>query len=182
MAQWIWIGRYILAIVIALVLGTAIGEMKLFQQTTVGTAKLTAAGLVKFMGYAGALGMLWLLGLKAAHQMRTRGGKATFFGLVLVPLVTLIAVSSLYGVVLLLAKPFFGPALQTIYNWVFVVAITASAVWLAVALFQHAETLAELFGTRFTASSGQPASKCRDCGIALAPRAKFCYACGVPTA
>lgn len=56
--KWTWMGRYVLVIVIALVLGGVIGELTLFQQTTLGTPRLSASMLVKFMGFGGALLLL----------------------------------------------------------------------------------------------------------------------------
>ena len=44
--DWTWLSRYVLVIVVALVLGGAIGEFSLFKQSTLGTPKLTASALV----------------------------------------------------------------------------------------------------------------------------------------
>src|SRR5258708_40327204 len=88
--DWAWMSRYILVIVIALVLGGVIGELALFRQTTLGTPKLTASALVQFMGYGGALLLLWLLGQKGSTQFRDSRGKAAFLSYIIVPPVTLI--------------------------------------------------------------------------------------------
>ena len=74
--DWAWMSRYILVIVISLVFGGAIGEFALFKQTTLGTPKLSASQLVQFMGYGGALLLLWLFGQRGAIQFREGGGKA----------------------------------------------------------------------------------------------------------
>ncbi len=148
MKNWMWIGKYIVVIVAALVLGGAIGEMTLFKQTALGTPKLTAAGLVTFMGFTGALCFVWLLGHRAALQLQASGGKASFLGFILVPLATLIIVSSAYSVLLVILRAFLSASLQNMYNWLFVLGITASAIWLVVALFQHSDSLMELFAKK----------------------------------
>lgn len=176
--NWTWTGRYVVAIVTALVLGGIIGEMTLFKQATLGTPKLTASSLVKFLGYGGALALLWLLGRQAAQQVQRAGGKTGFVGMILVPLLNLIIVSSAYSVLLVILKPFLDPGLQNIYNWLFVLAITVSALWLVVALFHHSESLMELFKSGIAREPHQADAKCRTCGTTLAAGAKFCQACG----
>lgn len=178
--NWTWTGRYTLAIATALVLGGIIGEMTLFQQATLGTPKLTAARIVKFLGYSGALGLLWLLGQRAAQQVQSAGGKTAFLGMILVPLLTLIIVSSAYSVLLVILKPFLDPSLRNIYNWVFVLAITVSALWFVVALFHHSEPLMELFKSSVARSPENGGSRCRDCGTTVVAKAKFCQSCGIP--
>jgi hypothetical protein len=148
MKDWKWIGKYIVVIAAALLLGAAIGEMPLFKQATLGTPKLTAAGLVTFMGFAGALSFVWLLGNRAALQLQGSGGKASFLGFILLPLATLIIVSGAYSVLLVILKAFLSPAIQDIYNWLFILGITASAIWLVVVLYQHADSLMELFSKK----------------------------------
>lgn len=175
--KWTWTGRYVLAAVTALVLGGVIGEMSLFKQATLGTPKLTAASLVTVMGYGAALGLLWLLSHRAAHQLRTGGGRTAFLGLLLIPLATLIIVSSTYGVALVILKPFLDAGLRNTYNWLFVLAITVSAIWFIVALFHHSEPLMALFKSA-GASAGAAKPHCRGCTAPLVEGAKFCYACG----
>src|SRR6266566_10093362 len=148
MKNWKWIGKYLVVIVIALVLGFGIGEMTLFKHATFGTPKLTAAGLVKFIGFGGALFLVSLLGHRSALQLRVSGGKVSFLGFILVPLATLIIVIGSYFILLMVLKPFLGPSPLNIYNWCFVLGITASAVWLVTALFQHSDPLMELFVKR----------------------------------
>jgi hypothetical protein len=114
--------RYVLVIVISLVLGGVIGELALFNQTTLGTPKLTASALVQFMGYGGAL-LLWLLGQRAADRFRTERGKAAFLSFIIVPLVTLIVVAGAYTVLLTVLRPFLDAGLRNTYNWVLVLGI-----------------------------------------------------------
>ena len=176
--DWVWMSRYILVIVIALVLGGVIGELTLFKQTTLGTPKLTASALVQFMGYGGALMLLWLLGQRVAGQFRSDGGKAAFLSFIVVPLVTLIVVAGAYTVLLTVLRPFLDAGLRNIYNWVFVLGITASALWLAVALFHHSEPFVDLFRSEGADRLNAEAKKCRSCGAPLFPGANFCHVCG----
>jgi len=178
--DWAWMSRYVLVIVIALVLGGVIGELTLFRQTTLGTPRLTASALVQFMGYGGALLLLWLLGQKAANQFREGRGKAAFLSFIIVPLVTLIVVAGAYTVLLTILRPFLDAGLKNIYNWVFVLGITVSALWLAVALFHHSEPLVDLFRSEGDDPAGPEVAKCRSCGAPLPAGANFCHVCGTP--
>ncbi len=170
--DWAWMSRYILVIVISLVLGGAIGEFALFKQTTLGTPKLAASQLVQFMGYGGALLLLWLMGQKAASQFRS--GRS----FIVVPLVTLIVVAGAYTVLLTILRPFLDAGPRNIYNWIFVLGITVSALWLAVALFHHSEPLVDLFRSDRADESDAQGKKCSSCGAQLAPGANFCHVCG----
>src|SRR3954465_13385704 len=105
-SNWAWITRYVFVVGIALIMGGAIGAFSLFKQTTLGTPKLTASGLVQFMGYGGALLLFWLLGRKAAEQFRSNEGRAAFLSYIVVPLVTLIVVAGAYTVLLTILRPF----------------------------------------------------------------------------
>ena len=179
--HWAWISRYVLVIVISLVLGVVIGEFSLFKQTTLGTPKLNASALVEFMGYGGALLLLWLLGQKAARQFREGGGKAAFLSYIIVPLVTLVVVAGAYTVLLGILRPFLDGSLKNIYNWVFVLGITISALWLVVSLFQRSEPLVDLFRSEQADSIEPNAVKCPACGAPLLAGANFCHVCGTPT-
>lgn len=176
--DWAWISRYLLVIVIALLLAGVIGEFSLFKQTTLGTPRLTASALVQFMGYGGALLLFWLLGQRASSQFRNGGGRPAFLSFIIVPLVTLIVVAGAYTVLLQILRPFLDPGLRNVYNWIFVLGITVSALWLAVALFHHSEPLVDLIRSEGSGPSPADAAKCRFCGAALVPGARFCPACG----
>ncbi len=189
--DWTWLSRYLLVIVVALVLGSAIGEFSLFKQSTLGTPKLTASMLVKFMGYGGALLLLWLLGRKAADQFRVSGGKTAFMSYVIMPLVTLLVIAGAYTVLLTILRPFLSAGPRNIYNWIFILGITISAIWLAVAVFHHSEPLVDLFkgnasepphadkSRTYVAESQTVATRnCHSCGAALVANANFCQVCG----
>lgn len=143
--NWVWTSKYLLVIIIALSLGSVIGDMALFKQTALGTPKMTAAALVKFISYAGALYFLWLLGQNAAKQFRSAGDRTAFLGFVLVPLVTFVIVSAAYTVGLVVLRPFLTGTIKGAYNWLFILAITGAAIYLVIALFNHGESFMALF-------------------------------------
>lgn len=179
--DWAWISRYVLVIVCSLVLGGVIGEFSLFKQTTLGTPKLNASALVQFMGYGGALLLFWLLGQKAARQFRERAGRVAFLSYIIVPLVTLIVVAGAYTVLLAILRPFLDGNLKNVYNWIFVLGITVSALWLAVSLFHRSEPLVDLFRSDEAGAVEPDTVKCPACGAPLLAGANFCHVCGTPT-
>jgi len=173
MQSWTWIGRYALVSLAAIALGTAIGELSVFKQTTLGTPKLPAAALARFLGYGGALMVFALFGQRVASQLRAgRNGMARLAFLVL-PLTVLIVLSAGYDVVLAILHPFLGPGHKNLYNWLFVLGISASAAWLVAALYRHSEALVEHFK-----HAVWPARSCESCGDALRQHARFCAGCG----
>ncbi|MFL6581859.1 MAG: hypothetical protein ACJ8G2_14040 [Burkholderiales bacterium] len=181
-SNWAWISRYVFVIGIALIMGGAIGAFSLFKQTTLGTPKLTASGLVQFMGYGGALLLFWLLGRKAAEQFRSNEGRAAFLSYIVVPLVTLIVVAGAYTVLLTILRPFLEAGPRNVYNWIFVIGITVSAVWLAIALFHHSEPIIDLFRPAEAHQPEVETHKCNGCGASMIASANFCQVCGTPRA
>lgn len=177
MGAWSWIARYILVVVAALLLGLGIGELAVFKQTMLGNAKLSAAVLARFLGYGGALAVFWMLGLRAAGQLRGSAGPAASLGFLVLPLATLIVLGAGYDVLLALVGPFLGAAHRQLYNWIFVLGISGCAVWLVVSLHQSAEGIVELAKT-LRPHVRAPGRACAACGAQLALAAKFCAACG----
>lgn len=174
MRSWTWIGRYALVLVAAALLGAAIGELPVFKQTLLGTPKLPAAALARFLGYGGALVIFALLGHRAASQLGRSGNAAAHVSFLVLPLTGLMVLSLGYDVVLAILHPFLGAAHRNLYNWVFVLGISACAVWLVAALYRHSEGLIELI----RAVPQAPAPSCGSCGAALHEHARFCAACG----
>jgi hypothetical protein len=164
MRSWTWIGRYALVLLAAALLGAAISELPVFKQTTLGTPKLPAAALARFLGYGGALVIFALLGRRAAGQLRRSENGTARLAFLPLPLTALIVLSVGYDVVLAILHPFFSPAHKDLYNWIFVLGISASAVWLVAALYRHSEGLVELFNP---ARPQPPAGSCESCGAAL---------------
>lgn len=140
-AAW-WI-RYLLVIVVTLVLGSALGELAFFQKTSIAALKLTAASLVRFLGYGSALLLLWLLSQRAAQELDKQGGWQLQAGRFVLPLATVIIVPATHPVLLLLLGGLLGPELRKIYDWLFILGTLAAAIWLVLSLYQHLEPLLE---------------------------------------
>ncbi len=137
-AWWI---RYLLVIVVTLVLGAALGELNFFQKTSLGALKLSAASLVRFLGYGSALVLLWLLGQRAAQELQQHGGWHAQASHFVLPLATVIIVPAAQPVLLLVLGGLMGPDLRKIYDWLFILGTLAAAVWLVLALYQRLEPL-----------------------------------------
>ena len=146
--RWSWTIRYAIVIAAALILAAAFGEMALFKTTRFGKTGLTAARLVQFLGYGGALLVLWMLADRAARIMPGNDPRWNVLKSTLLPLTTLIVISAGQAVLLLLVGPLMNKAWQQIYSWVSVSAIILSAAWLLAAVLTGSSSLAPLFGGR----------------------------------
>ena len=146
--RWVWLLRYVVVIILALVLAAALGEMELFKATKLGKTGLNAARLVQFLSYGGALAVLWLMAQQAAALLPSDDQRWNVLKSILVPLATLIVVASGQAVLLLVLGPLMSKVWQQAYNWVAIGAIIAAAVWLVAALFTGSASLAPLFGGR----------------------------------
>ncbi len=178
-AGWNWAGRYVAVIVVALILGAAIGSMELFEKTSVIGGKLTAAHLVRFLGYSTALAALWMLGQRATIALQQHGGRWSFVQHLILPIVTLVVVSAVYSVALLILKPMLNVSLLNIYNLIFIAAILACAAWVVMAVLGQSASLTEAFTSAAgrMGTSGQAIS-CAECGAGNEATAKFCKQCG----
>jgi hypothetical protein len=137
-AWWI---RYLLVIVVTLVLGNALGELKFFQTTTLGLLKLSAANLVRFLGYGSALVLLWLLAQRAALELKSQGGWKVHASHFVLPLATVVIVPAAHPVLLLVLGGLLGPELRKLYDWLFILGTLSAAIWLVLALYQRLEAL-----------------------------------------
>lgn len=138
-AAW-WI-RYLLVIVVTLILGAALGELAFFQKTSIEALKLTAANLVRFLGYGSALVLLWLLGQRTAQELQKRGRWQEQASHFVLPLATVIIVPATHPVLLLVLGGLLGADLRKIYDWLFILGTLGAAVWLVLALYQRLEPL-----------------------------------------
>lgn len=177
--HWSWVGRYVAVIFIALVLAAALGSMDLFKGTTVITKKLTAAHIVKFLGYGGALIVLWLLGQRATTVLARQGGRWGFLQHLALPTISLIVVASAHSVLLLVLNPLMDASLRGVYNWMFIAAIIGTAAWLVTALFNQSSSLTEALtsATGWLSPTGSR-QLCPKCGTAAEFSEKFCGGCG----
>jgi len=138
-----WWIRYLLVIVVTLVLGASLGELSFFQKTSLGALKLSAANLVRFLGYGSALVLLWLLSQRTAQELRNKGGWQAQASHFILPLTTVIIVPAAQPVLLLVLGGLLGPELRKIYDWLFILGTLGSAVWLVLSLYQRLEPLLE---------------------------------------
>lgn len=207
MKAWAWAGQYLIAMVMAAVLGSILGGMQLFRETGIGATGLTASNLVRFLAYGSALVLFWLLGHTSARQIPKDGQGLSSARQVVEPLVTLIVVIVGHRVLLLLVGPFLEETGRTVYNWVFVFGTVGAALWMVSAgyrssagwieelgMARHPGTsiisgvlptcsqcgAAVRAGMKFCSQCGQglAAPRCRQCGHSLATGEKFCGACG----
>jgi len=146
--RWSWVIRYLVVIAAALILAAAFGEMALFKATRFGKTGLNAARLVQFLGYGGALLVLWMLARRAAERLPGHDPRWNVLKSTLVPLTTLVVISAGQAVMLLLVGPLMNRDWQQVYNWVSVIAIILSAAWLLAAVLTGSSSLAPLFGGR----------------------------------
>lgn len=144
--RWRWIVRYAIVIALAVVLAVALGEMTLFKTTKIGRTGLTAARIAQFLGYGGALLVLWLLAQRAAALLPAQDRRWGVVKSLALPLATLVIVAAGQAVGLLLLGPVMSKAWHEAYNWLAIGAIIASAAWLLFALFTGSSSLAPLFG------------------------------------
>lgn len=143
--RWIWTVRYIVVIALALILAFALGEMDLFKTSRLGRSGLSAARIVQFLGFGGALLVFWLLAQRAAALLPAHDGRWSVLKPLLLPLATLVVVACAHSVVLRILGPLMGKGWHQGYNWVFIAAIVLAAAWLVVALFTGSASLASLF-------------------------------------
>jgi len=176
--DWSWIGRFVAVILVSLVLAAAIGSMDLFVKTYVIQGKLSAAHLVRFLGYSTALAALWMLGQRATMALQQNGGRWSFMQHLILPVVTLIVVASTNSIALLILKPMMDASLNNIYNWVFIVLILACAVWVVMAVLGQSAPLTEAFTSAAARLNASGKTKvCAACGTSNDVTAKFCKQC-----
>lgn len=148
--RWGWLIRYAVVIILALILAAAFGEMELFKTTRFGKSGLNAARLAQFLGYGGALAVLWLMARRATDLLPSDAEPWKVLKVILVPLATLIVIACGQAVLLLVLGPVMNKAWRQAYNWVAIAAIIAAAAWLVAALFTGSSSLAPLFKKRET--------------------------------
>jgi len=151
MNKWMWIGKFLIVIAAALVLGEVLGSLALFKSATLGTAKVTAGSLVRFIAHAGALVLTFMLGQRLTEQIRALDGGMARLADPVLALVTLIITVSAYLVLISFSAPFLSEGVRTMLDWVFILGILAAAVWLVWTLFQNSEAVMEAIG-----KSGKP--------------------------
>jgi len=127
----------------SLVLAIVLGEIALFQRTTFGDGDLSAAQLFRFAGLASALLIAGWIALKWAERMKAAAGTQQRVAQVLPPLAALIISTLGYRVALIVAAPLLSSRARTQFDWCFVLAIAASALWLAYTLIRQSDGLGQ---------------------------------------
>jgi hypothetical protein len=140
--RWSWVIRYLVVIAAALILAAVFGDMALFKTTRFGKTGISAARLVQFLGYGGALLVLWMLAKRVAEVLPDHGGAWSVLKSTLLPVTTLVVVAVGQSVVLRLAAPLMKKQWLPFYNWVWVGLIIVCAVWLLAALLNGSASLA----------------------------------------
>lgn len=146
--RWVWVIRYAVVIVLAVVLAAALGEMALFKSTRIGRTGLNAARVVQFFGFGGALFVFWLLARRTAVMLPSGDTRLDVLRSILLPLATLIVVAAAHAILLLVLGPLMSKGWLQAYNWLFIAGIILSAAWLLAALFTGSSTLRPLFRGR----------------------------------
>ena len=141
--DWILVGRYVAVIITTLLLGSILGHTELFEKTAVIAGKLSAAQMVRFLAFGGALVVFWMTVQRLAILFAHIGGRWGALTHVVLPLGTLITVSAAYGVLLIVLSPVMDASVKNIYNWAFIIGTLASAGWLVVAMFNQSSSLTE---------------------------------------
>jgi len=189
MDRWAWLLQYAVAFVLAVVLGAIFASSSLFQHTTLGTDRLTAANVARALGDAAALMILWFAAARAARALADDGSWRSLARATLLPLATLVVLGIGYGVPLFVLGPFLTPDAMMAYRWLFVLAIIATALWLAIAASRRAPVLAATVA-RLThaartakaretpAAAPKTAPQCDQCGATVPPGATACEHCG----
>lgn len=132
--RWMWVIRYVIVIVLALALAWVLGDMALFKITRFGKTGLTAARLAQLVGYGGALVVFWLLAQRAAALIGPEHGRWLLVKPMILPLATLAVIAMAHPVVRHALGSMMTRSFRQGYNWVFIAALVACAVWLVVAV------------------------------------------------
>lgn len=183
MRSWNWVVPYVVALLLASGLAFILGNAPLFKTTILGYSGLTAERVVEFIGFGGALCLLWALGLRVAAHIPDVPILLSTVRRLMTPLMTLVVLSGFYKVILLIAEPFLDKTDRQIYDWSFVVAIILSAAWVTLAGFSgpHYTAMAEEVSTSGEAlKENDNHCRCPECAGDVPQGMKFCGYCGAP--
>lgn len=183
--MWVWVVQYGITILLLLLLGSVAANIPLFKETVLPETKLDASHLVEFLGYSGALVMVWLMGRKAAAQLDRDHGGFSFLRPLVTPLTALLITSAAYKVLLVLLTPFLDKSDRLTYNWVFVSLIVVSTLWLILAWFLKSAPMLEALETAGRGKQptrGKNSIVCSRCGTSIPAGMKFCGQCGAALA
>lgn len=169
--------RFVAVIVVSLLLGFALGSLELFEKTMVGSSKLSASHIVRFLGYGSALVVFWLMVQAATLLLARENGRWSPLQHVLLPLATLIVVSLGYSVLLEVLAPLMSHKVRQFYNWTFILGTISSAGWLLTAMYNQSSSLTDML-VKGLKKGEQNSRLCSPCGAANPDSARFCTQCG----
>lgn len=129
-----WMMEYGVAMILAVLCAVILGHLPLFREATVG--KLHASDVVQFIGYGGAIVLAWFGARQLAADPPDDWKWLAPYRALILPVTTLVMVGLAYGVLLYACEPFLSKSGKDTYNWVFVVGLIASCVWLIVTWVQ----------------------------------------------
>ncbi len=153
---WSWMGKYVIGIVAALILGVILGNLALFKGATLGMPKLTAATLVQFVAHVTALLIFSLLSRHLAVKLRAGGSRLHAVADITVAFMTLALAAAGYMVLSSFIDPFTAQSVKQVVNWIFIIGIAAAAAWVGWALFNGGDALMAALKHAFTS---KPESK-----------------------
>ncbi len=128
-----WMLQYGITMLLAMLLGTVLANVPLFKDTAVGRVK--AAEIVLFLAYGGTLVIGWVCGRALATTIPDEWRGLAPFRDLIVPVTTFLVLILGYPVATLVCGPLLGQGGKSVYNWMFVVAIVASGLWIIVNWF-----------------------------------------------
>jgi hypothetical protein len=141
-----WMMEYGVAMVLTFVFAVILGHIPLFRETTIG--KLHASDLVQFIGYGGALVIVWFGARQLAAEPPSDWKWLMPYQALILPVTTLAIVAISYGVLLYVCDPFLSKSGKGIYNWIFIAAIVAGTVWLILSWVQKCAPLVAAMDSR----------------------------------
>ncbi|HET7342508.1 MAG TPA: hypothetical protein VFL90_13685, partial [Methylomirabilota bacterium] len=118
-----------------------LGGSQLFQNARVAATGPSAGDLIRFFGEGTALLLLWLAADKAAQELSGDGAEGSLLRHALLPLATLVVLALAYPVPLLLVGHVLTEPSLMVYRWLFVLGISAAAIWLVWTVSRDAEAL-----------------------------------------
>ena len=129
-----WMMEYGVAMILAVGCAAILGHLSLFREATVG--KLHASDLVQFIGYGGAIVLSWFGARQLANEPPEDWKWLVPYRALILPITTLFIVGLAYQVLLYVCEPFLGRSGKDVYNWVFVVGLMGSCIWLVMTWLQ----------------------------------------------
>ena len=129
-----WMMEFGVAMIFAALCAMVLGHLPLFRDATIG--KLHASDLVQFIGYGGALVLAWFGARQLASDPPEDWKWLLPYRALILPAMTLVMLGLAYGVLLYVCGPFLGKAGKETYDWIFVVGLIGSCIWLIVAWLQ----------------------------------------------